>query len=574
MATMSDEREHASGEDWFRYGLALEASEEGFWDWDLVAGRVWGSKRWQLLTGVRGPCSPLEAWLERVHAQDRQRLEEQLRAARNGEAQSIRNEHRVQDSEGTWRWVVLRAVVARDVGGRATKIAGSLTDNTPCRMTDPLTGMGNRRFFVEHVERRMERGFRHADWNFAVLSLALDRFDRINETLGSGGGDLLLVETAARIERLLPESSVAARLNGAEFLVCLEMTQGEAEAVRFAAEAAEVVRLPFRWQGHPVKPQLAVGIAQASAWYTHPENLMGDAETALMHARRQEPPGVVSYTDGMRQRALETLDLETELERAIQKHELVMFYQPEVDLRTNRIIGFEALVRWKHERRGLLLPGDFIPMAEQTGLILPLGHWGMMEACRQLVSWRATASEEMRNARMSVNLSARQFEQPDLVRRVEDVLDESGLPPGCLRLEVTESSLIADAAVAQKTMHELGMLGVGLHMDDFGTGYSSLEYLQRFPFDTLKIDRAFVRGIVHDHESHAIVSTILELARSFGMDVVAEGIEQEEQLEELKAMGCPCGQGYYFAKPMEPSAIDALALRGAWKNAGMAVGQA
>ncbi|MGA8110167.1 MAG: EAL domain-containing protein [Acidobacteriaceae bacterium] len=571
---MPDEQGQASGEDWFRYGLALEASEEGFWDWDLVAERLWGSNRWQLLTGVSGPCSTLDAWLARVHPEDRDRLEEELRAARTGEAQSVRNEHRVQDVAGGWRWVGLRGVVSRGAGGRATHIAGSLTDNTHCRMTDPLTGMGNRTFFVDHVERRIERGFHHADWNFAVLALALDRFERLNETLGSGGGDRLLVEAARRIEGLLPGSSVAARLNGAEFLVCLEMAEDAAEGARFARDASEAMRQPFRWQGHSIMPQLAVGIAKASAWYTHPEDLMGDAEAALMHARRQESPGVVCYAEGMRERALETLDLETELEDAIRQHELVMFYQPEVDLQTNRIVGFEALVRWKHARRGLLLPGAFIPMAEQTGLILPLGHWGMREACRQLVSWRRTIGEEMDNVRMSVNLSARQFEQTDLVNRVEEVLEETELPAGCLRLEVTESSLIANAAVAQATMQALEKLGVGLHMDDFGTGYSSLEYLQRFPFDTLKIDRTFVRGLVHDHESHTIVSAILELARSFGMDVVAEGIEDAEQLEELKTMGCPCGQGYYFARPMEPGAIDALVRGGAWLHSAMAVAQA
>jgi len=396
-------------------------------------------------------------------------------------------------------------------------------------MTDALTGMPNRAFFVDHLEQRIERGFRHADWNFAVVALALDRFVRVNETLGSAAGDRLVVEAARQIRRLLPGSSMAARLNGAEFLVCLETTQGEGAARRFAQETAEATQRAFLWQGHAVTPRLAVGITRASAWYAHPEELMAEAEAAMMHAGMQEPPGVVCYSEGMRERGLERLELEAELGAAIQGcesggAEMVMFYQPEVDLRTRRVVGFEGLVRWKHARRGLLLPGEFIPVAEETGLIVPLGEWGMAEACRQLVDWRATGNEEMRNARMSVNLSARQFEQRDLVRRVEQVLDRTGLPPECLRLEVTESSLIADPAAAQKTMQEMAVLGVGLHMDDFGTGYSSLEYLRRFPFDTLKIDRTFVQGVVNDHESRTIVGTILDLARSFGMDVVAEGI--------------------------------------------------
>jgi Amt family ammonium transporter len=435
-------------------------------------------------------------------------------------------------------------------------------------MADALTGLPNRVFFVDHLERRIERGFQHADWEFAVLSVALDRFEQLNETLGSSGGERLLIETAARLQAMLPGRSVAARLMGAEFMVCLEGTHTEADAAAFAARAIETFREPFVWRGCTVAPQLAVGLAKASMLYSHPEELMADTESALMHARKQEPAGVVCYSEGMRERALERLEMETELERAIRGGELVMFYQPEVDLRTNRIIGFEALVRWKHPRRGLLPPAEFIPLAERTGLIVQLGEWGMAEACRQLVEWRKGGSAEMQRARMSVNLSAKQLEQPNLVERVKQVLAETGLNPASLRLEVTESSLILDAAAAQKTMRALEKLGVGLHMDDFGTGYSSLDYLQRFPFDTLKIDRSFVRGIAYDHESRLIVSSILNLARSFGMDVVAEGIEDVEQLEELKTMGCPCGQGYYFAKPMEPNAIDALMLTAAWRAQG------
>jgi EAL domain-containing protein (putative c-di-GMP-specific phosphodiesterase class I) len=235
-----------------------------------------------------------------------------------------------------------------------------------------------------------------------------------------------------------------------------------------------------------------------------------------------------------------------------------------VDLRTNRIIGFEALMRWEHAKRGLLGPGAFIPLAEETGLILPLGEWGLREACRQLVEWRGGQREALKDVRMSVNLSARQFEQPDLVDLVERVLEETKLGQGSLRLEVTESSLIADAPAAQKTMRDLRTLGVGLHMDDFGTGYSSLHYLQQFPFDTLKIDRSFVQGMVTDRESHQIVRSILDLARSFGMDAVAEGIEDEEQVRELKSLGCPCGQGYYFARPTDPKRMDALLAEGGW----------
>lgn len=555
---MPQEQRRESGQDWIRYALALEASQEGFWDWDLVADRLWGSTRWQAITGVGEPCTRLSSWMDRVHPFDKPRFEAELRAVRAGKSRRIRNEHRIRHRDGQWRWVLAHAVVARDESGRVTHVAGSLTDKTDCRMADPLTGLPNRLYFADHLERRMERARLRGDWSFAVLSVALDRFERVNETLGSSGGDRLLMEAAQRMQSLLPEHSVAARLNGSEFALCLESIHNEAEAADFAGTLATAFRAAFVWRGHRIAPQLGVGVAMADASYAHPEDLMSDAESALAHARKSEPVGVVCYSRGMRERAIERMELEADLERAILSGELTMFYQPEVDLRTHRIVGFEALVRWRHARRGLLPPKDFIPLAEETGLILPLGDWGMREACRQMVAWRNGPYAELKNARVSVNLSARQFDQPDLVDHVRSVLEQTGLGADALRLEVTESSLITDGTSALQTMHELGRLGVGLHMDDFGMGYSSLHYLQYFPFDTLKIDRSFVQGMVTDRESRQIVRSIVELARSIGMGVVAEGIEDAEQLQALRDLGCPCGQGFYFARPMEAQGIDAL----------------
>lgn len=560
-----------SGEEWYRYALALEASQEGFWDWDLIAGRLWGSKRWKAILGLSEAWAGLDAWMERVHPHDKPRFEAELRALRAGKTHEVKNEHRIRQDSGEWRWVEARGIAARDAEGQVTHVAGSLMDNTETRLTDALTGLPNDIFFAEHLERRLDRAQKGAGWDFAVLAMALDRFERMHETLGTGGGDRLLMETAWRLQSQLPESSLAARVVGADFLVCLEGTRTRNHGLRLAEDLVEAVRRPFHWEGHRVAPQLAVGIAQATPWYTHPGELVRDARSALAHARRQEPAGVVCYSSGMREKELARLELEADLERAIRAGELRMHYQPEVDLRTGRVVGFEALVRWQHARRGLLPPAEFIPVAEETGLILPLGDWGMAEACRQMVAWQHCGNKEMQEARISVNLSARQFDQADLSDRVGHVLAETGLPPASLRLEVTESSLLSDGATALETMRALGRLGVGLHIDDFGTGYSSLDYLQRYPFDTLKIDRTFVEGIACDPESRTIVSTILGLARSFGMDVVAEGIEDADQLEELKTMGCPCGQGYYFARPMDASTIDAMVRSGSgWMPAAAA----
>ncbi len=561
---MLEEQHH--NDDWFRFALALETSEDGFWDWDPVAGRLCGTERFQSITGLSENGATLDDWIAHTHPHDQPRFHADLDALRNGRSVPIVCEHRVRSQDGLWRWVQARGVAARDASGRVTRIAGSLRDNTERRMADALTGLPNRAFFVDTLERRIERGFQHGDWNFALLSVAMHRFQQLRETLGSAGGERLLIETAARLQSLLPESSLAARAIGDEFIVLLEGANTEAEATHAAAGILKLLREPLVWRGHTIAPLPAIGVAKAGILYSHPEEIMADAESALTHASRQEPPGVACYSAGMRERALERLELEAELDHAIHRGELVLFYQPEVDLRTNRIIGFEALVRWRHARRGLLPPAEFIPLAEQTGLIIPLGEWGLAEACRQLVAWQKLGCESLQKARVSVNLSARQLEQPGLVDQVRRVLEETGLEPASLRLEVTESSLILDAPAAQQTMHALEKLGVGLHMDDFGTGYSSLDYLQRFPFDTLKIDRSFVQGIVHDRDSRLIVASILDLARSFGMNVVAEGIEDAEQLEELKTMGCPCGQGYYFAKPLEPSAIADMMRSGSFAS--------
>ncbi len=555
---MAEKRECWQPEEWHRYALALEASQESFWDWDLIANLVWGSHRWQALTGVSASRVPLSAWMERVHPLDKPRLEAELRAVRVGRTRALENEHRVRHADGQWRWTVARATAAEDDAGRITHVAGSLTDNTGHRTADALTGLPNRLSFIDRLERRIERARLRGDWNFAVLALAVDRFDRVNETLGSAGGDQLLLETALRLQAVMPEGSLAAHLSCAEFLVCLEGTASEAEAASFAREAAAAFREVFVWHGSRLWPQLAIGVAQADARCAHPEDLAGCAESALSHARREEPPAIVCYSAGMRERALRKLELEADLERAIRGGELELFYQPEVDLRTGGTIGFEALVRWRHPRLGLLPPSELIPLAEETGLILPLGDWGMREACRQLVKWRGAAKSTVEELRISVNLSARQFVQADLVDRVRQVLDETRLAPSSLRLEVTESSVIADAPAAAEAMRELGRLGVGLHLDDFGVGYSSFEYLRKFPFDTLKIDRSFTRDVAYDRESQQIVRSILDLAGSFSLNVVAEGIENAGQLRQLRELGCPCGQGYYFARPMNAKSIEAL----------------
>ncbi|MBT9331592.1 putative bifunctional diguanylate cyclase/phosphodiesterase [Paracidobacterium acidisoli] len=562
-----------------RFALAAEASQDGFWEWHLPSGTAWFSPRWQQISGfltLELSADP-DHWLTRVHPEDKPLLMADLRAVRAGKALRLRREHRLRHANGIYRWVLVRAIARHGEDGEVVRIAGSLTDTTDRRMTDPLTSLPNRLFFLDHLEQRMEEGRSRGDWNFAVVSLALDRFSMINEKLGYAGGDALLIHAAERLRQAIPAPSLPARLGGAGFLVCLEEISSREEAVGRVQQIHRQLHQTFAWRRERITPGHVFGIAKADAAYAHPEELMRDAESALVQARTSgpsaDPVRIVCYSTGMRERALDQLRLEADLERAIAAGELILLYQPEIDLVTGRIIGFEALVRWQHPQRGMIPPSEFIPLAEETGLILPLGDCVLTEACRQLVTWREQASATGRNQenqktrgqsgcdidlRVSVNLSARQFSSLGLVERIEQILRQTSLAAGDLRLEVTETSLMSDADTALRTMRDLQNLGVGLHMDDFGVGYSSLHHLHRFPFDTLKIDRSFIGRIAEEKGGAEIVRTILDLARSLRMKVVAEGIETAHQAEQLRTMGCPFGQGYYFARPMTAATVSEM----------------
>jgi diguanylate cyclase (GGDEF)-like protein/PAS domain S-box-containing protein len=561
-----------SDREW-RFNLASQMSLDGFWEFQVARKRACYSPRWQQIAGFEAQefSSGLEHWIDRVHPHDHARLIEELRALRLGAVTTIRCEHRLQDTSGVWRWVMVRATAECDESGQLVRIAGAMTDQTERRTEDGLTGLPNRSFFLDHLERRIEKARMGCGWNFAVLSLALERFKMVNEHLGYAGGDALLMEIAGRLSSVVShdarrEGSVIARLGGAEFLVCLEDAESEDLALDAAAAMLDALRQPFQFGRQRFQPSIAVGLTKAEPGARHPEDLMHEADTALVEAKVNRPARLVCYSSGMRERARARIQVEADLDLAIRNGHLVLHYQPEIELSTRRIVGFEALVRWNHPERGLLPPAEFISIAEESGLILPIGDWGLKEACRQLVEWQELADRPEADGaplaasalRVSVNLSARQFGQPGLVKQVADVLAEAAISSATLRLEVTETSLMVHSDEAMETMQGLRALGVGLHMDDFGTGYSSLNYLQTFPFDTLKIDRSFIQGLFDHKGSAVIVKTIIDLAHSLGMQVVAEGIETTRQLDHLQSLNCRLGQGYYFAKPMHPQAISAM----------------
>jgi PAS domain S-box-containing protein len=543
------------------YRLAARASDDGLWDWDMANRHLSLSPRWKSILGYAEHEIGCEAeeWFARIHPRDRARWRKDLEAHIRGRTASLECEFRVRHKDGRYRWVECRGAASRDASGAAVRLAGHMTDITSRKTQDAATLLPNRLWLESELDDASEEPGRAA-----LLLLLPDGLDRYRENLSPEDNRGLLQAIAARLRDALrmterSGNTEVARAGESEFAILLRQAES-AEQVRELAEGVQ------RSLEGPVAPQdtavffsTSVGIALAGAAGER-NSLLRDAQAALRHSREQGKGGITVFHEAMRQHDLEELRLEAALRTAVERQELVVHYQPKVDLEDGSVEGFEALVRWQRPDFGLVMPNDFIPLAERSGLIVPIGKFVLERACQDTASLR-----RLFRARVSVNVSGRQFSEPLLVEHVRQALSAASLEPEALRLEVTETAVMNDPDAALAAMQRLRAMGVGLKLDDFGAGYSSLAYLQRFPFDTLKIDRAFVlrMGIP---EGLAMVRTIIGLARSLGLDVVAEGIESQQQADQLHAMGCRYGQGYWFSRPVELSRLREL-LAG-WKLPG------
>ena len=421
---------------------------------------------------------------------------------------------------------------------------------------DSLTGLPNRALFVDRLQQAIDRKSRERDIS-AVLFMDLDHFKVVNDSLGHETGDELLIEVARRLSGCLRPEDTAARLGGDEFTVLLDRISEPGDAIRVAERIAEALRTPFQLGEHQIFITTSVGIALCMSEDDQPNSVLRDADVAMYEAKKEGKARYKIFNAGMYTKALKRLELENELRRAIDNNELRVYYQPKISLETGGIVGMEALVRWEHPERGLTDPAEFIPLAEETALIKPLGHWVLREACRQAREWQDRYPHAA-YLTMSVNLSVRQFQQPNLVEELEKVLQETGLNPHSLQLEITESVVTDDVEYALGLLRELKGLNVQLGIDDFGKGYSSLTSLKQFPLDDLKIDRSFVDGLGKDLQDTAIVELVVELAHAVGMQAVAEGVETPEQLTQLRKIGCDVAQGFYFRRPLTSEAASAL----------------
>ncbi|MDQ3920206.1 MAG: EAL domain-containing protein [Acidobacteriota bacterium] len=469
--------------------------------------------------------------------------------------------------DGTRFWANVVMTALRDEAGGLRGFAKVTRDVTERKLIeerllhdalhDGLTGLANRALFMDRLGQAVERAKRHRDYSFAVFFLDLDRFKLVNDSLGHLAGDRLLVEVGRRLRSCLRAGDTVARLGGDEFTILLDDIKDAGDAVRMAERVQSRLSKPFDLDGHEVFVSASVGIALSAMDYSRPEDILRDANTAMHGAKSNGKASYQVFDATMHDRALAMLRLETDLRRAAERGEYRLHYQPIVSLASGRLTGFEALVRWQHPERGLLYPEEFLALAEETGLIIQIDRWVLREACRQIRAWQERFPSEPRLC-VSVNLSARHFSAPNLLGHVETVLEESGVDAGCLKLEITESVLMSEADAVTRTLAQLKALGVELQLDDFGTGYSSLSYLHRFPVGALKIDRAFVSRIGPGGANSEIARAIATMAHSLGMGVVGEGVETEEQLAELKAMGCECAQGNFFAEPLDAAAAESL----------------
>ncbi len=539
-----------------RYALAVRGANDGLWDWDLTTGEVYYSDRWQSLVGLDpNTASPSpDEWFGRVHPEDLPGLTEALDRHLAGEMDHLEHEHRVLHRDGNYRWMLARGAAVWGAAGKATRIAGSQTDITDRKVHDPLTGLPNRALFFDRLERARARARRGGRQIYAVLYLDLDRFKAVNDSLGHTVGDALLVQVARRIEACLRAGDTVARLSGDEFAVLLEEISGLDEAMAVADRIHEAFLTPYAVSGHDLYVTLSIGLVTGDAESRDLGGLLRDADTAMYRAKVAGRGRSQVFTGEMRSAAIERLKLDNDLRRAVERREFEVHYQPIVALRGERIIGFEALVRWRHPERGLVFPDDFIKVAEDTGQILPLGMWVVEEACRQLALWQAE-EPRWRELEMSVNLSPKLFGQPDLVSKIRAILDRTGLPARCLKLEITEGVLVENLVEAAEMLAELRVMGIGICIDDFGTGYSSLSYLNRFVVDVLKIDRSFIAALDGSAERTDLVRNIIRIASDLGLHVVAEGVETEAQLQQLLDLDCELMQGFHHSRPAPPEEV-------------------
>lgn len=560
-----------------RYMLATQGANDGIWDWDLQTNKVYYSPRWaEILQYQHHEISnQLNEWISRIHPEDVEKINIALHRHLEGNTNHFECEHRLKKKDESYIWGLMRGLVVRNENGKAYRMAGSLSDITRQKETeeklyydafhDNLTGLPNRALFLDRLTNAIERTKRYPKSNFAVLFFDLDRFKLINDSLGHIYGDQLLIKVSDGLRACLRAYDSAARLSGDEFTVLLEDIQDISDAIYIAERIQEAIQSPIQINGHHIVISASIGIVLSDPRYTIPEDILRDADIAMYQAKLQGKACHAVFEPSMYKRSIMRMELESELrnvltcEEACQENLFIVF-QPIVALQNEQILGFEALIRWSHPERGIIYPNEFIPLAEETGLIHQLGLWVIKESCKQVRIWQDQLLNAVNNQPLSVsvNISGKQFSRPNLVDKIEEIVKDCGITPNSLNLEITERLLLENNDTIMKSLERLRDLGINLQIDDFGRGYSSFSYLQNIPVNTLKIDSLFIQRIGQNKNNTEIIRSIVGLAKSLGLSVIAEGVETDNQLQELKKLECHFVQGYYISEGIRGKEAEKL----------------
>ena len=542
-----------------RFALAVAGSSDGIWDWLIKTDQLYFSPRCLELLGLGSDASfeTMDSWVALLHRDDVDTFQLALRNHLEGISLAFQMECRIQHANMTYRWFLVRGTSLRNEYGKAWRVAGSISDISERKLTDAMTGLPNRIVLYDRINqsiiktKRRERGGGSGPASsFGIILLQIDRYETMREAYGQAFCDLVQKAVAQRLIGTLRTTDTLTIMSENTMCVLVDVMRDDTDLVRVANRVRKAAEEPITMGEESVMLTLSIGMAQAQPHHEIADELIKDATAALNKARDEGGGQEVVFDPEMQRRARDRLRIEADLHQALRREELLVLYQPIVDLNSGDLAGFEALVRWHHPTRGMVSPMDFIPIAEETGLIVPIGTWVLQQSCRQVRAWiDAGASPDLF---VSVNVSSRQLDGPSLPDIVRAALDTNRLEPQRLKLEITESAVMRNFEVTLGLLNRLKSIGSGLSLDDFGTGYSSLSLLKRLPIDTLKVDRSFVSSMGVDSAGVRMVEAILQLARLFRLKVVAEGIERNEESEMLRALSCEYGQGWLFGKPLTP----------------------
>ncbi|MFC3680524.1 EAL domain-containing protein [Bacterioplanoides pacificum] len=552
------EEENASlktSEERFRKLTAL--SPVGIFQVDTKQQLQYVNQRWRDIHGMDDPEPSLQEWFDQVHPADLVMVQQTWNRL-VVDHKSIALELRLVRRDGSHTWIHLLAGTLHDRSGELLGYLGAISDISELKAAqiqmehlafyDPLTGLANRRLFKNRLDKSIKSVLRSGA-SVALMFLDMDQFKRINDTLGHDAGDILLKEVAVRLNATVRENDTVSRIGGDEFTILLTDVHQTSDVLVVAEKLLRTLAKPIRIKGQDIVTTVSIGITLTPEDSTDVNTLMKNADLAMYRAKELGRNNYQFFSEDMNHSILEHLALEKELKEAIQREQFTLMFQPKISLFDYHITGVETLIRWQHPDKGLIPPDSFIPVAEETGQILEIGDWVLEQSCRQISSLIRDGVLSA-STKVAVNLSAKQFTDPDLADRIRNVIDISQIPPQCLELEITESTLMDDVETAIHIMQEVKKTGVSIAIDDFGTGYSSLAYIKRFPIDVLKVDRSFVMDIPQDQNDMAITAAVIAMAHKLSLEVVAEGVETEEQLHFLRRNNCDEGQGYLFSRPL------------------------